>query len=58
MDVEDWYHLDYFDRQECDTTYSLLDGLDVYVRLLNSLSIPSSFSSWEIAAENINFLKI
>jgi polysaccharide deacetylase family protein (PEP-CTERM system associated) len=58
MDVEDWYHLDYFDRKECDTTFSLLDGLDVYVRLLNSLSIPSSFFVLgEIAAEKINFFK-
>ena len=58
MDVEDWYHLDYFDRKVCDTTFSVLDGLDVYVRLLNSLSIPSSFFVLgEIAAEKINFFK-
>lgn len=43
IDVEDWYHLDYFDRHECDTNNSLLDGLDVYIELLESLSIPSSF---------------
>ena len=43
LDVEDWYHLDYFDRHQCDTKNSLLDGLDVYVELLDSLSLPSSF---------------
>ena len=43
LDVEDWYHLDYFDRRECDTNISLLDGLDRYVELLDSLSLPSSF---------------
>ena len=31
IDVEDWYHLDYFDRSACDVSQSLLDGLDVYV---------------------------
>ena len=43
LDVEDWYHLDYFDRTKCNVNYSLLDGLDVYVEILNSLSLPSSF---------------
>ena len=36
LDVEDWYHLDYFDRFECNTNNSLLDGLDEYVELLDS----------------------
>ena len=31
IDVEDWYHLDYFNREECDTSYSMLVGLDVYI---------------------------
>lgn len=43
LDVEDWYHLDYFDSRECDISNSLLDGLDVYTELLESLSLPSSF---------------
>lgn len=58
IDVEDWYHLDYFDRHECDTNNSLLDGLDVYIELLESLSIPSSFFVLgEIAESRINFFK-
>ncbi len=58
LDVEDWYHLDYFDRHECDTNNSLLDGLDVYVDLLESLSLPSSFFVLgEIAENKIDFFK-
>jgi polysaccharide deacetylase family protein (PEP-CTERM system associated) len=58
LDVEDWYHLDYFDRHECDTNNSLLDGLDVYVDLLESLSLPSSFFVLgEIAESKIDFFK-
>lgn len=43
MDVEDWFHLDYFDRARCDTSASLLDGLDRYQALLAEEGIPSSF---------------
>ena len=58
LDVEDWYHLDYFDRRECNTNNSLLDGLDVYVDLLESLSLPSSFFVLgEIAERKIDFFK-
>ena len=58
LDVEDWYHLDYFDRAECNTDTSLLDGLDVYVELLESLSLPSSFFVLgEVAESRIGFFK-
>jgi polysaccharide deacetylase family protein (PEP-CTERM system associated) len=58
LDVEDWYHLDYFDRHECDTSNSLLDGLDVYVDLIESLSVPSSFFVLgEIGERKIDFFK-
>ncbi len=58
IDVEDWYHLDYFDRDECDTEKSLLDGLEVYVELVKSLSIPSSFFVLgEIAETKIEFFR-
>ena len=58
LDVEDWYHLDYFDRSECDVNNSLLDGLDVYVELLKSMSLPSSFFVLgEIAESKIDFFK-
>ena len=58
LDVEDWYHLDYFNRHECDTNNSLLDGLDVYVDLLKALSIPSSFFVLgEIAESKIEYFR-
>jgi polysaccharide deacetylase family protein (PEP-CTERM system associated) len=58
LDVEDWYHLDYFDRNECNTKNSLLDGLDVYVELLDSLSLPSSFFVLgEIAERKVRFFQ-
>jgi polysaccharide deacetylase family protein (PEP-CTERM system associated) len=58
LDVEDWYHLDYFDRSECNTNISLLDGLDVYVEFLKSLSLPSSFFVLgEIAEKKVEFFK-
>ena len=58
LDVEDWYHLDYFKRSECSTSNSLLDGLDVYVELLSELSLPSSFFVLgEIAEKKIEYFK-
>lgn len=43
MDIEDWYHLAYFEGMECRRDLSLLDGVDVYRDLLERHSVPSSF---------------
>ena len=43
MDIEDWYHLDYFDSTNCEKNYSLLDGLNVYLEILLKYDVPSSF---------------
>ncbi len=43
MDIEDWFHIDYFDRRSCDVSYSMLDGLDRYVELIDEHNLPSSF---------------
>ncbi len=43
MDIEDWYHLDYFDKTQCDKNYSMLDGINVYRELLSINEIKSSF---------------
>lgn len=43
MDIENWYHLDYFKDKECDQSYSMLDGLDTYLDIIDSHNIPSSF---------------
>ena len=39
MDVEDWYHLDYFSGLSPERSSSLLDGLDIYLSLLERHSI-------------------
>lgn len=43
MDIENWFHLDYLSSKGCDQTYSMLDGLDAYLEVINSYQIPSSF---------------
>ena len=43
MDIEDWYHLDYFDSSQCNKNYSLLDGVNIYCEILQKHKIPSSF---------------
>ena len=47
MDIEDWYHLDYFDIRGCDTNYRMLDGIDVYREVLSSYDIKSTFFTLE-----------
>ena len=43
MDVEDWYHLDYFRHLQCDRAYDMLDGLDNYAKILESHNILTTF---------------
>ncbi|MCI5192053.1 MAG: DUF3473 domain-containing protein [Candidatus Electrothrix sp. AU1_5] len=43
MDIEDWYHLAYFNRESCDTGISFLDGINVYKAILDQYNIKSSF---------------
>ena len=43
MDVEDWYHLDYFSGLSSGRSTSMLDGLDVYLSLLERHSIRTTF---------------
>lgn len=58
IDVEDWFHLDYLDRHNCDTKYTMLDGLGIYIDFLKSSSLTSSFFVLgEIAEKNIDFYK-
>ncbi len=53
MDIEDWYHLDYFDRRECNLSYSLLDGLDVYASFLSDRGLQSTFFALGELAETL-----
>ncbi len=43
LDIEDWYHLDYFSGKTFDRSYSMLDGLEVYRRIIEHHNVPSSF---------------
>jgi polysaccharide deacetylase family protein (PEP-CTERM system associated) len=43
IDIEDWYHLDYFNRDDCDLSYSMLDGLDVFIEFINKHNISANF---------------
>jgi len=54
MDVEDWYHLDYFDSKQCNKKYSMLDGIDKYREILSLHNISSNFFIVTEIAESIN----
>lgn len=51
MDVEDWYHLYYF-LGKADGSYSMLDGFDHYVELLNRHNIKTTFFVLSELADN------
>jgi polysaccharide deacetylase family protein (PEP-CTERM system associated) len=53
MDVEDWYHLDYFSGLSPERSTSLLDGLDVYLSLLERHSIRTTFFVLSELAEHL-----
>lgn len=44
MDVEDWYHCDYFlGAASMDQSYHMLDGLDILIDILQKNQIPGTF---------------
>lgn len=43
MDIEDWYHLDYFSGMPVKKSYSLLDGIEQYISITEKHQIPSTF---------------
>ena len=43
MDVEDWFHLDYFLDEKCDVSQSTLDGIEIYLDILNQYHIKTTF---------------
>lgn len=52
MDIEDWYHLNYF-LGKTSTEYSMLDGFTNYVDLLNKHEIKTTFFLLSEIAENL-----
>jgi polysaccharide deacetylase family protein (PEP-CTERM system associated) len=53
MDVEDWYHLDYFAGLAPERSSIMLDGLDVYLSLLERHSIRTTFFVLSELAEHL-----
>ncbi len=43
MDIEDWFHLDYFNEDECDASQSTMDGLEIYLNILKQYNIKATF---------------
>ena len=43
MDIEDWYHLDYFREKNVNMSYSMLDGVNNYLSILESHDIKTTF---------------
>lgn len=43
MDIEDWYHLDYFAGKPIDPSKTMIDGLVAYREILANCQIPSSY---------------
>lgn len=52
MDVEDWYHLYYF-LGKADNSYSMIDGFETYVELMNKYDIKTTFFVLSELADNI-----
>lgn len=54
IDVEEWYHLEYFKNFKCDRKKSVIDGLDVFTSIMDKHNIKASYF---IVGELINSLK-
>ncbi len=52
MDVEDWHQLYYF-LGKADTSYSMLDGFENYVELLNRAGVKTTFFILSSVAEQV-----
>ena len=43
IDVEEWYHLEYFKNSNCDIKKSVIDGLDIFIKIIEKHDIKASF---------------
>lgn len=43
MDIEDWYHLDYFVGKQVDKQFSMMDGVKIYADLLGKYNVKTTF---------------
>jgi len=42
LDVEDWHHLDYFSSSKTNKDYSMLDGVNNFLEIVDNYGIPST----------------
>ena len=54
IDVEEWYHLEYFKNSKIDKKNSVMDGLDTFIKIVDKHNIKASFF---IVGELIQTLK-
>ena len=54
IDVEEWYHLEYFKNSKTDKKNSVMDGLDTFIKIIDKHNIKASFF---IVGELIQTLK-
>jgi peptidoglycan/xylan/chitin deacetylase (PgdA/CDA1 family) len=54
IDVEEWYHLEYFKNSNCDRKKSVMDGLHTFIKIIDKHNIKASFF---IVGELIQTLK-
>ena len=54
IDVEEWYHLEYFKNSNADKKKSVMDGLFTFIKIVNNYNIKASFF---IVGELIQSLK-
>lgn len=43
IDVEEWYHLEYFKNSKTDKSKSVMDGLEVFIRMIENHNIKATF---------------
>ena len=51
IDVEEWYHLDYFKKLECDTNITVLDGLDTFYELTQKHDVKANYFFLDVLVE-------
>jgi peptidoglycan/xylan/chitin deacetylase (PgdA/CDA1 family) len=54
IDVEEWYHLEYFKNSDTDKSKSVMDGLQTFIKIIDRHNIKASFF---IVGELIQILK-
>ena len=54
IDVEEWYHLEYFKNSKTDKKKSVMDGLHTFIKIVDKHNIKASFF---IVGELIQTLK-